>query len=150
MVAPTCGSGQGAFHRARFRNRRVEELCVLPVAPFSVHIYVAAVSEALSALAAKVGRDAVPDLVPVSGYGDDRALVTAHAAQIAPLLSGRSRESTALVLTAHSLPVSVLAAGHIVDTVKGSPVVATAWAAAAAYMALSGYGLATVFGKQLE
>jgi hypothetical protein len=41
--------------------------------------------------------------------------------------------------------------GHIGDAVKASPFAATmAWAPAAAYFVLIGYGLATVIGKQLE
>jgi ferrochelatase len=90
---------------------RIQELCILPVAPFSVHIYVGAVSEALSHIASRVGRDATPSLVPVSDYGHDPELVTAHARRIAPSLEGRDQASTLLVLTAHSLPVQVLAAG---------------------------------------
>jgi len=45
----------------------------------------------------------------------------------------------------------LLVQGHLGDVIKESPFRATmAWAPAAAYMALVGYGLATVFGKQLE
>ena len=45
----------------------------------------------------------------------------------------------------------LLAQGHLGDVIKESPFRATMeWAPAAAYMALVGYGLATVFGKQLE
>jgi hypothetical protein len=41
--------------------------------------------------------------------------------------------------------------GHIGDAVKASPFAATmAWVPVAAYFVLSGYGLATVIGKQLE
>jgi hypothetical protein len=47
--------------------------------------------------------------------------------------------------------VTLLVQGHIGDIVKDSPFRATmAWAPAAAYFVLVGYGLATVFGKQLE
>jgi hypothetical protein len=47
--------------------------------------------------------------------------------------------------------VMLLVQGHIGDVVKESPFSATmAWAPAAAYFVLVGYGLATVFGKQLE
>lgn len=47
--------------------------------------------------------------------------------------------------------VMLVIAGHIGDAVKESPFTATmAWAPLAAYMVLVGYGLATVFGKQLE
>lgn len=90
---------------------RIQELCILPVAPFSVHIYVGAVSEVLSHIASKLGRDAVPSLVPVSAYGAARELVSAHAEQMAPILGRYDKGTTALVLTAHSLPVQVLAAG---------------------------------------
>ena len=46
---------------------------------------------------------------------------------------------------------TLLVQGHLADVLKESPFRATmAWAPAAAYMALVGYGLATVFGKQLE
>jgi hypothetical protein len=45
----------------------------------------------------------------------------------------------------------LLVQGHLGDVIKESPFRATmAWAPAAAYMALVGYGLATTFGKQLE
>jgi len=45
----------------------------------------------------------------------------------------------------------LLVQGHLGDVIKESPFHATmAWAPAAAYIALVGYGLATVFGKQLE
>jgi ferrochelatase len=89
----------------------IRELCILPVAPFSVHIYAGAVSQALAAVASRLGRERVPALVPVAPYGDDPALVAAHAEAIRPALVERSPEDTALILTAHSLPVSVLAAG---------------------------------------
>ena len=90
---------------------RIQELCILPVAPFSVHIYVGAVSEVISHIASKLGSDAVPSMVPVSAYGNAGELVRAHVEQIAPILEPRNRDTTALVLTAHSLPVQVLAAG---------------------------------------
>lgn len=47
--------------------------------------------------------------------------------------------------------VMLLVQGHIGDVVKDSPFRATMeWAPTAAYFVLVGYGLATVFGKQLE
>jgi protoporphyrin/coproporphyrin ferrochelatase len=88
----------------------IQELCILPVAPFSVHIYVGAVSEALSHIGSKTGR-AVPRLAPVSAYGEAAELLAAHAGQIAPILERRNQDTTALVLSAHSLPVRVIAAG---------------------------------------
>ncbi len=47
--------------------------------------------------------------------------------------------------------VMLVIAGHIGDSVKENPYEATmAWAPLAAYIVLVGYGLASVFGKQLE
>ena len=47
--------------------------------------------------------------------------------------------------------VMLLVQGHLGDVVKDSPFRATMeWAPAAAYFVLVSYGLATVFGKQLE
>jgi ferrochelatase len=92
----------------------VSEICALPMAPYSVHVYVGAVSEALAGLAAT--RDRVPSLSHVAPYGSEPSLVAAHAAQIAPSLAARRPETTALVLTAHSLPTRVIAAGDSYQT----------------------------------
>jgi hypothetical protein len=46
--------------------------------------------------------------------------------------------------------VPELVAGHIGDVVTGSPGRLVEWAPAAAFLLLAGYGIATVFGKQLE
>ena len=46
--------------------------------------------------------------------------------------------------------VPVLLSGHVGDALSGSPRIALAWAPPAAFLAFAGYGLATVFGKQLE
>lgn len=90
---------------------RVHEICILPVAPFSVHIYVTAVSEALRGTAARAGAAASPSVVSVPPYGDLPSLVSAEASLIEPFLKGKSPRDTALILTAHSLPMRVLAAG---------------------------------------
>lgn len=84
----------------------IQELCILPLAPYSVPLYVDVVREAARELGASS-----PELVPVAPYGTDPGLVRAHAQTVAPLLSGRDPESTELVLTAHSLPTHVIAAG---------------------------------------
>jgi protoporphyrin/coproporphyrin ferrochelatase len=116
-------------------ERGVRELCILPVAPFSVHVYVGVVEEALGALAAAGAT--VPRLVPVAAYGTDPALVRAHADVIAPLLAGRDPATTELVLTAHSLPVRVLAAGDPYQTLFEASARAVAdslhWPATIAY-----------------
>jgi ferrochelatase len=87
----------------------VKELCVLPVAPFSVHVYAAAVEEALQALRS----EDTPEVAvrTVRAYGDHPELVSAHAEAIAPFLSGKRPGETELVLTAHSLPSRVIGMG---------------------------------------
>jgi ferrochelatase len=80
-------------------------LCVLPLAPYSVSLYVAAVRELSSQL------PGAPPLAPVRDYGTHPALVAAHANAIKRALSRDRDTETALVLTAHSLPVRVIASG---------------------------------------
>lgn len=92
-------------------EERIQEVYILPVAPFSVHIYAGAVADAMSHIASRLGQISAPGLRPVSSYGQDRELVKAQADQIAPLLERRDPGKTALILTAHSLPVHVLTAG---------------------------------------
>src|SRR6478735_2649586 len=48
----------------------VRDLCILPVAPFSVHVYAGVVAEALSALVSSAEK---PNLLPVAPYGTDPA-----------------------------------------------------------------------------
>jgi ferrochelatase len=84
-----------------------ETLCVLPLAPFSVHVYANVVTEALGALPSA----ASPRVVSVDPYGSDPAMIDAHVRTIAPALRGRDPETTDLVLTAHSLPVHVIQTG---------------------------------------
>lgn len=86
------------------RAARVERLCVLPLAPFSVHVYVEAARRALAASGA-----ASPELVAVEPWGTEPGLVAAHAQAIEPLLG--SAAETELVLTAHSLPLTVVRGG---------------------------------------
>lgn len=80
-------------------------LCLLPLAPYSVHIYVRAAEQAREARIA-AGQPA-PSLIPVSAWGEHPALIDAHAAVIAPLLGPDSD----LILSAHSLPLVALRAG---------------------------------------
>jgi ferrochelatase len=87
----------------------VDELAVLPVAPFSVDLYADVVEAAARDLAGKGER--VPRLLRVPPYGDDPLLVGAQASAIRPHLAGRNAAETTLVLSAHSLPLRVLASG---------------------------------------
>ncbi|HVW29401.1 MAG TPA: ferrochelatase [Polyangiaceae bacterium] len=81
------------------------EICVLPVAPFSVHVYTDVVVKALATAATNV------KLVPVAPYGSDAAFVRAQAGQVRPLLLDKDPGETRLILSAHSLPRAVIAAG---------------------------------------
>jgi ferrochelatase len=80
------------------------EICVLPVAPFSVHVYADVVARAVSST-----MDV--KLLPVTPYGEDAGFVRAQAAKVRPLLAGKAPAETRLVLSAHSLPRAVIAAG---------------------------------------
>jgi ferrochelatase len=83
----------------------VERLAVVPLAPFSVHVYGAHVEKVAKELRASGAR--VPELVMTPPWGTHEALVRAHADAIFPHLG----PDTLLVLTAHSLPLSVISAG---------------------------------------
>ncbi len=84
-----------------------ERLCVLPLAPFSVHVYCDAAERSLASI-----RDSLPrplELVRVEPWGTEPAFVEAHAARIASTLAGAG--DAALVLTAHSLPSRAIQMG---------------------------------------
>jgi hypothetical protein len=56
-----------------------------------------------------------------------------------------------ITLPALNLIVELLLGGHIGDVVKGQPYAALmSWAPISSYLVFTGYGFATVFGKQLE
>lgn len=88
--------------RAALRSA-VERLCVLPLAPFSVHVYQKAAERACAEVGAKF------ELLSTTPFGTSAEFVTAQAASIRPHLSSGSGE--ALVLTAHSLPMMVIDSG---------------------------------------
>jgi ferrochelatase len=87
---------------ADLKQRRV---LVLPLAPFSVEIYYQA---ACNAVAGRGLADRL-DLLTVPPWGSHPSFIAAWAKQIAPLLKEHPRAT--LVLTAHSLPQHVIAAG---------------------------------------
>ena len=88
---------------AAARRRGLQRLCVLPLAPFSVHVYAEAARRALEA------ESGVPlELVSVAPFGSAPELVRAQAQAIVPHLQAGP---AALVLTAHSLPLSVVEGG---------------------------------------
>ncbi len=97
-------------------EERMDELAayrrvvVLPMAPFSVHIYSGVIRDAL-AVAAAEGRK-VPELIAVAPYGEDPAFVSASAALVRQALADlHCHTDTPLILTAHSLPLVVLRGG---------------------------------------
>ena len=90
---------------ARAAERNIERVVVAPLAPFSVHVYAAAVEAARDRLATTGVKP--PALVVVEPWGLESAFIRAHAAAIRPHL----QPASTLVLTAHSLPLVALSEG---------------------------------------
>jgi protoporphyrin/coproporphyrin ferrochelatase len=91
---------EGALREAA--ARRFTRLCVLPLAPFSVHVYAADVVAARERLVAS--GEAMPEVVAVAPWGSQPNLVEAEARLVERCLEGHRPETTRLVLSAHSLP----------------------------------------------
>lgn len=87
---------------------KLRRLCVLPLAPFSVHVYFEAAQAALEAVRAELG-PVVPQLVEPEPWGLEPAFVAAHADRIRQALAGDAEAE--LLLTAHSLPTRAIQAG---------------------------------------
>ncbi|MBK7582858.1 MAG: ferrochelatase [Myxococcales bacterium] len=81
---------------------RLARLCVLPLAPFSVHVYWEAAQESLAAAREELGSSA-PELVPTEPWGTEPALIDGFVAGIEAALP-EDGKPTRVVLTAHSLP----------------------------------------------
>jgi ferrochelatase len=90
---------------ARIVDSEQRRVLVLPLAPFSVDIYYRAACAAVSqrGLADRL------ELFSVSPWGSHPSFIATWTAQIRPLLEVHPQAS--LVLTAHSLPAQVIAAG---------------------------------------
>lgn len=84
----------------------LDRLCVLPLAPFSAHVYNAAARQAFERVAASNP----PEPVFVDNWGLEPALIAAHVAVIRPVLE-RAGGGAELVLSAHSLPKVVVDRG---------------------------------------
>lgn len=109
-----CPTIETALSEARATG--VTRLCVLPMAPFSVHVYEAVVRDRLAELEVDL------DLATVPPWGSEPGVIDAHARRIAPRLRGRDDE--ALVLSAHSLPTRVVDGGdpyrdQFLDSARG-------------------------------
>ncbi len=85
----------------------VERLCLLPLAPFSVDVYNDAAKRAQASLA---GAAAAIELVGAAPWGEHAGFVEAQATLIRRHLP-EGEGHTALILTAHSLPTRIIAAG---------------------------------------
>jgi ferrochelatase len=81
----------------------VKRMCVLPLAPFSVHVYQKAAERACADLGVAL------ELLTATPFGSSEGFVDAQVAAIRPHLQNDDHE--ALVLTAHSLPMSVINTG---------------------------------------
>ena len=89
-------------------SRGLRRLVVLPLAPYSVPVYLQAAERALAERGEP--RESLR-LVGVAAFGTDPLYVSAHARAIQPLLANADPETSELVLTAHSLPRAAIAAG---------------------------------------
>ncbi|HET9953392.1 MAG TPA: ferrochelatase [Polyangiaceae bacterium] len=93
----------------RARQEGIERLCVLPLAPFSVHVYVQAAEQALAQLGGPP-----PKLVGCPPFGRSPGFVQAWADAISA--HERPEPGTELILTAHSLPTAIVRAGDPYQT----------------------------------
>ncbi|HSC89590.1 MAG TPA: ferrochelatase [Polyangiaceae bacterium] len=82
-----------------------DRVALVALAPYSVHVYEAAARRSLQ------GLPTPPQLVCVGPWGLEPELVRAWADQIAPFDPPEGRAHRALILTAHSLPLSVVRRG---------------------------------------
>ncbi len=91
---------------AQARRDGVRTLCVLPLAPYSVHVYADRRGKTLAAQR----QQGELSLVPVAPFGTSLELVSAHAARIRESLR-EVGDGAEVVLTAHSLPQGVIDGG---------------------------------------
>jgi ferrochelatase len=84
-------------------ERGVTRLVVLPLAPFSVHVYAAAAERVRAELGLPL------TLIAARPFGQSNEFVSAQVDSIRPLLGEAEREE--LLLTAHSLPRKIIEAG---------------------------------------
>lgn len=83
--------------------RDVDRMCVVPLAPFSVHVYREAARKAFEAT------PGAPEAVFAEPWGEEPELIAAHARAVRA--AARTLDDTEIVLTAHSLPVQAIRAG---------------------------------------
>jgi ferrochelatase len=100
-------SVEAAFREAA--RRGLARLVLVPLAPFSVDVYGAAARRSLEGVRAELGAR-TPELVVCEPWGSEPAFVEAQCAALRARLPPASR-SSAVVLTAHSLPSIAIRAG---------------------------------------
>ena len=100
-------SVEDAFREAA--RRGIARLVLVPLAPFSVDVYGAAARRSLEVVRPELG-NATPELVVCEPWGCEPAFVEAQAALLSAQLRIDSRDS-AVMLTAHSLPLVAIRAG---------------------------------------
>jgi ferrochelatase len=83
-------------------TKGITRVCLLPLAPFSVDVYI----EAAKASAASLGRGDI-EWVSVGAWGTDPRFIASHV----ELIQRSVKHDVPLVLTAHSLPTRVIAMG---------------------------------------
>lgn len=82
-----------------------DQVLLVPLAPYSVAVYEAAARRELSALTAP------PELRCISPYGESPSLVRAHAEGIKKTLAQHRGPAPRVIVSAHSLPLSVIERG---------------------------------------
>lgn len=85
-----------------------ERLCVLPLAPFSVHVYFEAAQASLERARPRLAR--APTLLEPAPWGTEPSFVDAHVDKLRAAL-GEADAETEVLLTAHSLPAQAIRAG---------------------------------------
>ena len=100
-------SVESAFRAAA--SRGITRLVLVPLAPFSVDVYGAAARRSLESVRAELGA-ATPELLVCEAWGCEPAFVQAQCDALSAHLAIDSRDS-AVMLTAHSLPLVAIRAG---------------------------------------
>lgn len=100
-------SVEAAFREAA--QRGIRRLVLVPLAPFSVDVYGAAARRSLESVRAELG-EGTPELLVCQAWGTEPAFVEAQCAALGAQLRIDSRDS-AVMLTAHSLPLVAIRAG---------------------------------------
>lgn len=93
---------------------RLRRLALVPLAPFSVAVYVDAAMRAVERVREELG-PGLPELVPVEPWGTEPNLIAGMAEKIAAALPADER-LTSVILTAHSLPTQAIRAGDRYET----------------------------------